>query len=198
MENNSKLMTLKHYSNYIIIGVVSLLTLVFLPMLGSTVGLAWNIPNTVVGWIVWVATKLIVAALNVLIFHCFMQQGIENSKEHPNYIEARRILMTQDKKEVKPRSPLVWNLEQYGKKGVTIFFASALSVFAFTQAILSFDVIMMLTYAFTIIMGLIFGVMQMKTAEDYWTYEYLEYAQYYAKGKETSQQYGGNLNHDNT
>ena len=53
-----------------------------------------------------------------------------------------------------------------------------MTVVALTQAVLSFDYISMLTYLFAIIMGLIIGILQMKTAEEYWTREYLEYALY--------------------
>lgn len=147
-------------------------------MIGSTVGLGWNVPDTVVGWIVWVGSKLIVSTLNVLIFHCFMCQAKINVKDNENYIKARGILTDVNLKEIKPRSPGKWNIEQYGKKGVTIFITSSLAVVALTQAVLTFDYISMLTYLFTIIMGLIFGVLQMKTAEEYWTREYLEYALY--------------------
>lgn len=166
----------KQYLNYVIIGIVSLIALVFLPMLGSTVGLNWNIPNTLVGWIVWIAVKLIVATLNVLIFHCFMQQAKVNVKDNENYKRARDILINQKEKEVLPKSPHKWNVEQYGKKGSTIFITTGLSTIALTQAILSFDYVSMLTYLFTIVMGLIFGILQMKTAEEYWTDEYLQYA----------------------
>lgn len=166
---------------YIIIGVVSFIALVFLPMIGSTVGLGWNIPDTVVGWIVWVGSKLIVSTLNVLIFHCFMCQAKINVKDNENYKKARDILTDVNLKEIKPRSPGKWNAEQYGKKGVTIFITSSLAVVALTQAVLTFDYISMLTYLFTIIMGLIFGILQMKTAEEYWTREYLEYALYRQK-----------------
>lgn len=163
---------------YIIIGVVSFIALVFLPMIGSTIGLGWNIPDTVVGWIVWVGSKLIVSTLNVLIFHCFMCQAKINIKDNENYKKAREILTDVNLKEIKPRSPGKWKAEQYGKKGVTIFITSSLAVVALTQAVLTFDYISMLTYLFTIIMGLIFGVLQMKTAEEYWTREYYEYALY--------------------
>ena len=166
----------KQYLNYVIIGIVSLIALVFLPMLGSTVGLNWNIPNTLVGWIVWVSVKLIVATLNVLIFHCFMQQAKVNVKDNENYKRARGILVNQKEKEVLPKSPIKWNSQQYIKKGTTIFITTGLSTIALTQAILSFDYISMLTYLFTIVMGLIFGILQMKTAEEYWTDEYLQYA----------------------
>ena len=163
---------------YIVVGVVSFISLVFLPMIGSTIGLGWNIPDTTVGWIVWVGSKIIVATLNVLIFHCFMCQAKINIKDNENYLKAREILMDVKLKEVKPRSPRKWNAEQYGKKGVTIFITSSMAVVALTQAVLSFDYISMLTYLFAIIMGLIFGILQMKTAEEYWTREYLEYALY--------------------
>lgn len=163
---------------YIVVGVVSFISLVFLPMIGSTIGLGWNIPDTTVGWIIWVVSKIIVSALNITIFHCFMCQAKINIKDDENYKKAREILMDVKLKEVRPRSPRKWNAEQYGMKGVTIFITSSMTVVALTQAVLSFDYISMLTYLFTIIMGLIFGVLQMKTAEEYWTREYLEYALY--------------------
>lgn len=167
----------KQWVYYFIIGIVSMIALCFLPMIGSSVGLGWNTPNTLVGWIVWVVVKLIVAVLNVLIFHCFMLQAKINIKENEKYVEAQEILRTNNKKEFAPRSPHMWNRQQYGQKGITIFITTALSTVALTQAMLTFDWMSMLTYLFTIIMGLIFGVMQMKTAEDYWTDEFWQYAQ---------------------
>lgn len=161
---------------YFIIGFISLIALTFLPMLGSTVGLQWNVPNTFVGWIVWIATKLIIATINVLIFHSFMEQAKLNVKDNPKYIEAREILMQLDKKLILPRSPEVWNKKQYTHKATSVFISTALATIALTQAILAFDWVSMLSYLFTIIMGLIFGVMQMKTAEEYWTDEFWRYA----------------------
>jgi uncharacterized membrane protein len=161
---------------YFIIGIVSLIALCFLPMIGSNIGLGWNVPNTVVGWIVWGVVKCIVATLNVLIFHCFMCQARLNIKDNERYIEAQDILRQQELKEYIPRSPSDWNKQQYSTKGITIFITTALSTIALTQALLQFDYITMLTYLFTIVMGLIFGVMQMKAAEDYWTDEFWQYA----------------------
>ena len=167
----------KQWMYYFIIGIVSMIALCFLPMIGSDMGLGWNLPNTVVGWIVWVVVKVIVAVLNVLIFHCFMLQAKINIKENKRYVEAKEILRTNNVKQYVPRSPNAWNRQQYGQKGLTIFITTALSTVALTQAMLTFDWMSMLTYLFTIIMGLIFGVMQMKTAEDYWTDEFWQYAQ---------------------
>ena len=168
---------LRQWMYYFIIGIVSMISLCFLPMLGSTIGLSWNLPNTTVGWIVWVVTKLIVAVLNVLIFHCFMKQAKVNIKDNEQYLEAKKLLRELDEgKEFIPRSPNKYISKQYKTKGVTIFFTTGLSTIALTQALLTFDYVTMLTYLFTIVMGLIFGVMSMKTAEDYWTEEFYEYA----------------------
>lgn len=168
---------LKQWMYYVIIGIISIIALCFLPMIGSSAGLDWNTPNTTVGWIVWVTLKLIVAVLNVLIFHCFMLQAKINIKDNAKYKEALQILQQNELKEFKPQSPSEWIKRQYGHKGVTIFITTALSTIALTQALLVFDWMAMLTYLFTIVMGLIFGILQMKTAEDYWTDEFWQYAQ---------------------
>lgn len=168
---------IKQWMYYFIIGIVSMIALCFLPMIGSDIGLGWNLPNTEVGWIVWVTIKVIVAVLNVLIFHCFMMQAKINAKDNEKYKEALEILRITKRKEYTPRSPSSWNKQQYGQKGVTLFITTALSTIALTQAMLTFDWMSMLTYLFTIIMGLIFGVMQMQTAEEYWTDEFWQYAQ---------------------
>lgn len=169
---------------YLIIGIISLIALCFLPMIGSTAGLGWNIPTTTVGWIVWVTVKIIVAILNVLIFHCFMLQAKLNIKDNIRYKEAQEILIEQTTKEQNPRSPIIWNKQQYGKKAVFIFCGTALGTIALTQAMLTFDYIAMLTYLFTIILGLICGILQMKSAEDYWTNEFWQYAQIVKKQME--------------
>lgn len=168
---------IKLYTYYIIIGIVSLIALLFLPMVGSSVGLEMRLPDTLVGWIVYCVTKLIVAALNVIIFYCFMQQAKVNVKDNEKYKKANDILeVIEERKDRAPRSPKEWTRKQYGGKGITIFVTTILAAVSLTQAILTFDYITMLTYLFTIIMGLIFGILQMKNAEIYWTTEFYEYA----------------------
>ena len=168
---------IKQWLYYFIIGIISMIALCFLPMIGSDIGLDLNLPDTEVGWIVWVTVKLIVAVLNVLIFYCFMMQAKLNVKDNPKYVEALDILKLTKHKDVTPRSPSSWNRQQYGQKGIVLFITTALSTIALTQAMLTFDWMSMLTYLFTIIMGLIFGVIQMENAEEYWTNEFWQYAQ---------------------
>lgn len=167
----------KNIAYYLIIGIVSVLATMFIPMLGSEIGIDWNWPTTTVGWCVWVLTKLIVGVINILIFFCFMEQAKVNVKDDPNYIKANEILhRLKNNKEIKPRSPASWNAKQYLGKGTSIFLTSILSAIGLANAVLTFDLVSFLTYLFTILMGLVFGYLQMRKAESYWTDEYLDYA----------------------
>lgn len=174
----------KQYQYYVIIGIVSLVALFFLPMLGSSAGLAFVLPTTWAGWLVYIVSKLLVATVNILIFHCFNLQAKINVAENPNYLAALDILaLYQLEDEAVPRSPAQYNRTVYGKKGVAIFTTSIISAVGLTQAILTFDIVAMLTYFFTILFGVIFGILQMNNAEIYWTNEFYTYAKRIEKAK---------------
>lgn len=185
---------IRQWLYYFIIGIVSLICVGFIPFLGSSLGLSWAVPDTTTGWIVWGATKAIVCVINVLIFHSFMCQAKLNVKDDPNYLKAREILQDIKEKNVQPRSPKKWNAEQYSKKGITIFIFTALSTVALGQALLTYDWVSAISYIFTIIMGIIFGILQMKSAEEYWTNEYLKYAK--QRQKELNEKETENNDHD--
>lgn len=174
------------YQYYAIIGIISLIALLFLPMIGSEAGLEWQLPTTIAGWTVYVITKLMVATINILIFHCFVQQAKVNCRDNENYKHATELLMSTNKKEFEPRSPHKYLNGIYGKKGTTIFITSVLSVVGLTQAVLTFDWVSMLTYLFTIIVGVIFGILVMNSTEEYWCNEYLAYAKMIVKREEIS------------
>ena len=167
----------QQWQYYVIIGVMSFISVVFLPFLGSDPEMGWNLPATASGWVVYVITKLIMVFLNLMIFHCFMQQAKINVKDNPYYIEANEILRRYSlMKKYVPMGPDEWTKKEYGVKGIMVGITTLLSAVAITQAVLSFDWIMMLTYLFTIIMGIICGIFQMNNAEGYWTGEYWQYA----------------------
>ena len=162
---------------YIIVFIISLLVVMFIPFIGSTVGIGLNLPTDTAGWIVWGTTKGIVSVLNVVLFDCFIKQARINVRDDVNYKKANEILgRITNKHEYKPKSPTRWMSQQYLTKGTTIFVSTALSTVALSQAILTFDWLSMLTYLFAVIMGVIFGILQMKKTELYWTQEYYEYA----------------------
>ena len=149
------------YIYYGLIFLLSLCMLIFLPMIGSTQDIGYNLPNTKIGWVVFIVTKSVVAVINVLIFHCFICQAKVNVKDDPNYVEANEIL-GKLKKEVKPRSPKQFFAKEYSVKGTTTFIFSALSVVALTNAILTFDAIAFISYLLTLIMGTVFGIIERK------------------------------------
>ena len=99
------------YLYYFIIGIVSFVALVFLPMLGSEVGLEWNVPNTTVGWVVWVAIRVAISVINILLFDCFRKQAKLNVRNNNHFIEANEILLKNSNKIKRPRSPGKNNLE---------------------------------------------------------------------------------------
>lgn len=167
----------RQYKNYAIIAILTLFCLFFLPFSGSVMGLDFTFPDTAAGWLVFIINKLIIGFVNIMILYCFCEQGKFNVRNEPRYIQARDILLGQlNTKELLPKSPAQHAREIYGKKGMAIFITSILGTISLTQAVLAFDVIVMLTYLFTITMGIIFGVIQMGYEEVYWTEDYYKYA----------------------
>lgn len=163
----------RFYQNYIIIGILSLISVFFLPMLGTEVGLGFKVPNTTAGWTVWILTKLCIVAINIMLLDQFIKQARVNVRDDTNYNEANNYYNTKlsDSEEYLP-SPKEFISKLYRNKGITNVITSALSVFGLTSAILTFDWISMLTYLFTIVFGLIFGWITMNNVEEYWTDTY--------------------------
>lgn len=67
---------------------------------------------------------------------------------------------------------------------ITIFLTSILSAFSLSQAVLTFDVTTFLSYAVTVTFGVIFGVFEMQKYEDYYSNEFLDYANYVTRKEE--------------
>lgn len=173
----------KQYLYYILIGVISFISLVFLPMFGSEVGMAFTFPTTAAGWIVFIITQLLMAIVNVLIFHSFICQAKINIKDDPKYNEAKSILQLYILKSYVPRSLAQFSRREYGMKGVSIAIGTLFAGFALTQSILTYNYVRMLSYLFTITFGVIFGILEMKRWEEYYTNEFYDYALYYQKIK---------------
>ena len=166
------------YLYYFIIAIISLCAMLVIPCFGSTVGMEWNFPNSVVGWIVFITSKLTVAIVNILIFHGFIKQSRINIRDNSNYLEAMKILNDVGRKTYTPRSLAEINKKEYGHKMITIFISSMFSAFSFSQAILTFDITSLISYSITVLFGIIFGLLEMKKYEDYYTHEFVDYAKY--------------------
>lgn len=170
MSNNEWREKWKLYQNYIIIGILSLISVFFLPMLGTEIGIGFKVPNTTAGWLVWTLTKVCVVAINLLLLDQFIKQAKVNVKDDPKFLEAEAYYVTKEEEteEYLP-TPKEFIGGLYRKKGITTTLTSALSVFGLTSAILTFDWVSMLTYLFTIVFGLIYGWIVMNSVEEYWT-----------------------------
>lgn len=166
------------YLYYFMIAIISLCAMLVIPCFGSTVGMEWNFPNSVVGWIVFITSKLTVAIVNILIFHGFIKQSRINIRDNPAYLEAMKILNDVGRKTYTPRSLAEINKKEYGHKMITIFISSMFSAFSFSQAILTFDITSLISYSITVLFGIIFGLLEMKKYEDYYTHEFVDYAKY--------------------
>lgn len=174
MDNTKNL--IKQYRNYFIIGILAAIAVFFLPMLGSSVGLAFVIPNTVAGWIVYVSTKLCIVVINLLIYDQFMKRAKVNVKDDPKFIEAEKIL-TAELDGVDDALPAEYYIKRmYRSKMASTAIFTLLGVFGFTNAILTFDWVSMLSYTFTIIMALTFGWISMGEAEVIWIEQHYKYA----------------------
>ena len=169
----------KKYLYYGLIAVISLIVLVFVPMIGTEAELGFSLPNTTAGWLVYIVTKILIAILNMLIFYCFMEQAKLNVRDNEDYKKANEILKNSKQKDIIPRSPSKWNKQQYSTKGISLLVMTLISTIALTNAILSYDYMSLLTYVIVLTIGVIFGFLQMKFAEAYWTNEYYQYAIYH-------------------
>ena len=97
---------MQRYLYYGLIFVLSLVMLCFLPMVGSEIGLQWDIPNTPAGWAVFILTNTCSAFFNVMLFHFFTCQGKANILSNEKYLAANALLEKNKIRHVaKPRSP---------------------------------------------------------------------------------------------
>lgn len=163
---------------YVLIFVLSLLVLIVAPMFtpGNEVHISTLFPSSALGWAVYALTKLFVASINILLFHCFVKQARLNIKDSEKYKTACEILQKYLPEKYRPRSSEEYFKQLYRNKGTTVFITSVLSSVVLTNAIMAWDLTAFVTYFITIIMGLVFGVLKMKDVEAYWVGEFYDYA----------------------
>lgn len=169
--------------NYIIIALLSCAAVFFLPMLGSSVGMALLIPDTFAGWAVYLITKFCIVVINLLIFDQFMKRAKINASSDSLFQEAERIMreLIGEEKDEEPAPAQYYIKKMYRSKMLSTAIFTILGVFGFTNAVLTFDWVSMLSYFFTIMMGLIYGWAAMADAEQIWIEKHYTYAKYLQK-----------------
>ena len=179
----------RQYLYYILVGVISFLAIAFLPMIGSSQDIDWGLPQTPAAWAIWIVSRVAASTLNVLIYHCFIRQGNLNTKNDPNRIKAEAMLNKLDKnKEKKPIGPVKFLARQNIRKVPMIAASTFLSLLAFGPALLMFDFVVFIVYIFAVMISIVFGILEMKHVEEYYTVGLLEYAEWRVKNEENMEE----------
>ena len=166
----------KQYKNYGIIIVLTIITVTLFPLLGTSVGMTPNYPNTVIGWVVWVVIKIALCVDNIFIFQAFIDQAELNVQDEPRYIEARDIVRKYRVGKYKPMSPEDRRKKMFSKKIIITVLTSMISI-ALTEALLKYNFTDLISYTIAMIMAVVFGVLNMADQEKYWVEEFYDYAQ---------------------
>ena len=165
----------KNYKNYGIIIVLTLITVTIFPLMGTSVGMEANYPNTIAGWVVWSVIKIALCVDNVFIFQAFVDQAELNVQYEPRYIEAREIVRKYRIGKYNPMSPEERKKKMLSKKIIITVLTSLISV-ALTEAILHYNFADLIAYTISMIMAVVFGILSMADQEKYWVEEFYDYA----------------------
>ena len=165
----------KNYKNYGIIIVLTLITVTIFPLLGTQLGMEANYPDTVAGWVVWAVIKIALCVDNIFIFQAFVDQAEMNVQYEPRYIEAREIVRKYRIGKYKPMSPEERRKKMFSKKVIITVLTSLISV-ALTEAILKYNFADLIAYTISMIMAVVFGILNMADQEKYWVEEFYDYA----------------------
>ena len=170
----------ENYLYYILIVFLSLIAIIFLPMLGldQKGNIQFNFPKTKLAWILWGISRACIVIVNLLIFHFFVLQGKDNVKNNSLYIEGMEKLGKLKKKNHIPLSPMALEKRVYLKKGGSVVWSTIMSLMALPSLVLKFNLLTFLSVLFSMAMTLAFGFMQMRETEDRWTNKLKEYVDY--------------------
>lgn len=178
---------LRDYLWYIIVGAISLLILLIFPFIGSSIELGWAFPETSSGWFLYVFTKVAVTALNLIILYAFRQQAKLNVRDDPNYKQANELYNKSSNRKHKARDPATYLRKTYITRGISCAVSTVAGLIALGPAILVFDYVALISYFIVILIGVLTGLLAMKSDEVYWTTEYLMSAQEHIKEEKICQ-----------
>lgn len=169
----------KQYMYYGIISMLVVVALVILPMIDTSGVLGFKLPETPLGWVMYIVIRGLVGVITFLIFVSFDEQGKVNILEDPRYLAAyNKICATKDKNYI-PISPHRYKIQTRGIKGLTLSISMTITAFMVIEAILTYNLSVLVAYGFTIFMSIITGIFQMQKASTYWTEEFPRWVDYY-------------------
>lgn len=150
----------------IVIALASLLVLIFVPMIGSNASIESIIPTEPTEAFLYWTIKALTVALNLAIFAAFRAEAKVQIKDHPNFVLANQLL-AKVTKPTKPLSPRQFTAKQWITKGLTLALSTAVTSMALTNIVLYYDWVTAVSCLITIIIAVIFGLMNMSSEEVY-------------------------------
>ena len=167
---------LKLYTYYILIAIISALSVIVFPLLNSSGDIVDTLPKTAIEIVWYIVIRVLIVVMNLLIFSNFLAQAKINVKDDENYKTANKILGRCKPGDYRPLSPAQYLAKTYLIKGTTIVITTVASLFTIANAILRYDYMILIATVFTVLLAIVLGIMTMKKAEIYWTTMYLDYA----------------------
>jgi hypothetical protein len=106
-------------------------------------------------------------------------QAKRNVRDNENFKKANDIVrsLIKDKYVYTPRSPSKMNRQEYIKKGVFVVLATLSSFLVISSIIINFDVVTLISTLLSASIALALSWITMLNNEEYWTEEYLLWAQ---------------------
>lgn len=133
----------------------------------------WHNPE----WYEWLFT-IISEVLTVTTFIGFSIQGKLNVKDDARKLEADKILGKLKIKEVKPQSPKSFESKAYISKGIMVSVTTVGTCILAPIIAIDFNAATLIALAISSMTSIVFGILNMKRFEDYYTHEYVRYAEW--------------------
>jgi hypothetical protein len=188
MDNERLRDELKAKINFIVIGLVSFLGSGVVPFLASAFNekndqeiIKTAFPESTIGWVVWGIFRMMIVVINMSIFVAFVNQGKLNVANDKEYIEARtkwlevqvyRGNRSKKGKKVSYLTPKQHYAKLYSKKGLSLAIGSFASMFTVSFMVLNWDLATFIAITITVVMAIVFGILQMSREEFYWTNDF--------------------------
>ena len=172
---------LSRYSIYMIIVLITSLVVIVPPLVaGSLYGdVGIYFPKTAEGWVLWGITNGGTSIGNVSLLVLFKMQAKRNVADNENYQKANGILnkLAREKSVFVPRSPGKMDRQDYLSKIFFIVLSTVSSFMVLSSLIMNFDVVTLISTVVSALITLCTSWVTMIRNEEYWTEEYLLYAE---------------------
>ena len=171
--------------NGIAVVILSLVSMLLVPLLGSYATGQALMPTTTIGWIIYFTSAVAVSLCCLFIYLALHNQGKLNVKDEEEYIQAKELHLKNFKrmngKEIIPIDPFKWEKKQKMKKGIFQTLSIFLGLLGFGLAVLVWNNSQFISSCISIVMSISFGLVHMGDVERMFTEGWLEWELYVEK-----------------